>query len=82
MPFSAIFFFFSVLFLYSALSLYSHMDSLCFTFPMPAGLFECFHNPVNSDIDHRIINIYVIFLHVYVHTEDISSTLYIFYFLS
>ena len=38
---------------------------------MHAGLFWCFHNPSNSDLDYRIFNmhiyIHVIFLHAYTH---------------
>ena len=38
------------------------------------GLFWCFHNPPNSDMDHRIFNEYVIFWHVCTHWGTLTQT--------
>ena len=69
------------LLLYSVL-LHCQADPLHFTLKkkkiinlfMHAGLFQCFHNPPDCDMDRRIFNVYVIFLLLYTH----RGTLFVF----
>ena len=59
--------FLSLLLLFCVVSNFNIMKTL--TLLVLAGLFQCFHNPPNSDVDYRIFNmhIFVIFLPAYTH---------------
>ena len=57
--------FLKAFFLFCVVSNFNILKTL--THLVHAGLFWCFHNPSNSDMDHRIFNQYVIFWHVCTH---------------
>ena len=50
-----------LLFFFYTVSIFNTLKDL--THLVYAGLFWCFHNSLNSDLDYRIFNVHMIFLH-------------------
>ena len=56
---------FSVFFFFCVVCNFNIMKTL--TLLVQAGLCWCFHNPSNSDMDYRILNVCMWSLHAYIH---------------